>query len=204
VGEGDIIELIFEIIPLVCACFIKRKNYIKYTMLIIHATQKLLNVSRLEAPLYISKATEGQMLHSWYCSLLPTGFPGKLMLLYVHEPSLLTIVCRGKTIHGTWDEFKLRLPKLLKKFNFQSSFIELEIALANEFVVSKTNSRSMLAHINQMKLNLQANCMGFDSYANISQDFLEENMMDYLYSISGKSNSFRTAMEYWKEQKAIL
>jgi hypothetical protein len=83
------------------------------------------------------------MLHSWYCTLLATGFTGKLMVMYVHEPSLLTIICRGKTINGTWEEFRRRLPLLLKKYDFQSSFIEFETGLANGYVVSKTNSRSV-------------------------------------------------------------
>ncbi|MBO9202660.1 hypothetical protein J7I42_20395 [Niastella sp. MAH-29] len=158
----------------------------------------------MKSPFYISAPTVGQMLHSWYCSLLATGFTGKLMLMYVHEPSLLTIICRGKTINGTWEEFKHRLPQLLKRYNFQPAFIELETALANEFVVSKTNSRSMLAHINQMKLSLQIHCSNFDSYANISQDLLEEFGMKYLYGIEGKSNSYRTAIQYWKDQKALI
>ncbi|OQP57937.1 hypothetical protein A3860_39670 [Niastella vici] len=173
-------------------------------MLIIRATQKLLNTSRLTASLHISQATEGQMLHSWYCSLLSTGFTGKLMVMYVHEPSLLSIICRGKTISGTWEEFKHRLPLLLKKFDFQSSFIESETGLADKYVVSKTNSRSMLAYINQMKIHLEIHSSRFDTYENISQDLLEESMMNYLYQTGNKSNSYRTAIEFWKDQNAIL
>jgi len=172
-------------------------------MLIFHSTQKLLNTSRLTASLYISQATAGQMLHSWYCNLLPTGFTGRLMVMYVHEPSLLTIICRGKTINGTWEEFRHRLPLLLKKYNFQSSFIEEETGLANDYVVSKTNSRSMLAYINQMKINLEIHCRSMDSYDNISQALLEESIMRYPYQINTKSNHYRTAIEYWREQKVL-
>jgi hypothetical protein len=143
------------------------------------------------------------MLHSWYCNLLPTGFTGKLMVMYVHEPSLLTIICRGKTSNGTWEEFRHRLPLLLKKYDFQSSFIDLETGLANEYVVSKTNSRSMLAYISQMKINLEIHCSSMDSYDNISQDLLEESMMSYPYQISNKSNYYRSAIGYWREQKVL-
>ncbi|OQP56748.1 hypothetical protein A4R26_25180 [Niastella populi] len=148
------------------------------------------------------------MLHSWYCSLLSTGFTGKLMVMYVHEPSLLSIICRGKTISGTWEEFKHRLPLLLKKFDFQSSFIESETGLADEYVVSKTNSRSMLAYINQMKIHLEIHLeihsRRFETYENISQDLLEESMMNYLYQTGNKSNPYRTAIEFWKDQNVIL
>jgi hypothetical protein len=126
------------------------------------------------------------------------------MVLYVHEPSLLTIVCRGKTIKGTWDEFRQRLPGHLKRFHFSPSFIESELALINDFVVSKTNSRSMLAHMNQIVMNLKINCIRFGNYENISQDFLEDCIMGYPYSYGGKSYRYTTAIEYWKSQKVIL
>jgi hypothetical protein len=125
------------------------------------------------------------------------------MVMYVHEPSLLTIICRGKTINGTREEFRHRLPLLLKKYDFQSSFIDLETGLANEYVVSKTNSRSMLAYISQMKINLEIHCSSMDSYDNISQDLLEESMMSYPYQISNKSNYYRSAIGYWREQKVL-
>ena len=69
--------------------------------IIIHAVQKLLNTSRLKAAQYVSEGAKDQLLHRWYARLVSTGFPGKLLVMYVHEPSLLTVVCRGKTIGGT-------------------------------------------------------------------------------------------------------
>lgn len=173
-------------------------------MLIIHATQKLLNTSRLSTSLYISQASEGQTLHSWYCDLLPTGFAGKLLVMYVHEPSLLTIVCRGKTLAGTWEEFTHRLPMLLKKYNFQPSFIARETNYINEYVVSKTNSRSMLSYINSMKYGLEFRCKSADRYDNIQQDLLEESIMGYPYQSRINKNRYTSAIEYWKEQKVLL
>lgn len=168
-------------------------------MLILQAAQKLLNTSRLEASLYVSQPSEGQLLHSWYCRLLPTGFPGKLMVMYVHEPSLMTIVCRGKTIKGSWEEFVHRLPLLLEKYNFQPSFILSEMAYVNGYVVGKTNSRSMLGYMNQQVMQLEYDCSKFDSYDDISQNVLEGRMMEYLYQPTDKKKPYTTAVEYWKE-----
>ena len=172
-------------------------------MLIIHATQKLLNTSWLNTSLYISQPSEGQMLHSWYSRLLSTGFPGKLFVMYVHDPSLLTIVCRGKTIKGTWKEFMDRLPALLKKVGFRSSFIRNETPHIDDHVIAKTNSRSMFAHMNQMVIQLEFECSRFNSYDNISQDILEERMMDYLYQAVDKSKTYITATNYWKQRGFI-
>ncbi|HKZ66783.1 MAG TPA: hypothetical protein VJ111_10525 [Chitinophagaceae bacterium] len=55
-------------------------------MLIIHAVQKLLYTSRIKASLYVTQPGDGQLLHSWYARLLPSGFPGKLLVMYVHDP----------------------------------------------------------------------------------------------------------------------
>jgi hypothetical protein len=172
-------------------------------MIIIHATQKLLNTSRLKTSLYISQPSEGQMLHSWYSRLLSTGFAGKLLVMYVHEPSLLTIVCRGKTIKGIWDEFKNRLPALLKKSNFLPSSIITETAHINNYMVAKTNSKSILAHMNQMVVQLEFDCSRFNSYDNISQDLLEGKMMGYLYQTGDRNKPYITAIDYWKHQGVI-
>jgi hypothetical protein len=78
------------------------------------------------------------------------------------------------------------------------------MANANDFVVAKTDSRSMLAHMNQMVIQLEFDCSRFSSYEYISQDLLEERMMDHLYQGSNKSKSYTTAIDYWKQQSVLL
>lgn len=167
-------------------------------MLIIHAVQKLLNTSRIETGQYITKAGEGQLMHSWYARLFSSTFPGKLMVMYVHEPSLLTITCRGKTIKGTYPEFTQRLPILMERYHFPAPFIETEMKGANGYIVAKTNSRSMLAHMNQMIFQLEYDCSRFLSYETISLDVLEDGMMDHWYQMNGKG-AFTSAKAYWEK-----
>lgn len=62
----------------------------------------------------------------------------------------------------------------------------------------------MLAYINQMKIHLEVYSSRFDTYDNISQDILEESMMNYLYQTGNKNNPYRTAIEFWKDQKVVL
>jgi len=173
-------------------------------MVHIHATQKLLNTSRLTAPLHITEAGAGQMLHIWYASVQPTGFAGKMLVAYFHEPSLLTIVCRGKTIKGTWDEFTQRLPALLQRQGFEASFISRETVLANEYVVSKTNSRRMLGYMNEMKLQLEFMCSKFVRYEDIDLDQMETTMMGWPYKDPSNRRHYITPTDYWKEQGVFL
>ena len=169
-------------------------------MLIIHAVQKLLNTSRLKASLYVSQPASGQLMHSWYARLLSSTFPGKLFVMYVHEPSLLTVICRGKTIKGTWPEFLIRLPELMRRYNFPDAFIKTEMKEADGYVVAKTNSKSILAHMNQMIFQLEYDCVRFNSYETISLDFLEDRMMDNFYLTGNKEKPYTTPKDYWQQK----
>lgn len=169
-------------------------------MLIIHSVQKLLNTSRLKASLYVSQPSEGQLMHSWYARLFSSSFTGKLFVMYVHEPSLLTIVCRGKTIAGTWQEFLVRLPALMKRFDFPDTIIHAEITEANGYVVAKTSSKSMLAYMNQLAFQLEYNCIRYPSYDAIPLDFLEDLMMDNFYQTGNTEKPYTTPKEYWQKR----
>lgn len=167
-------------------------------MIIIHGVQKLLNTSRLKPVLYISGPSENQHLHSWYARLLATGITGKLMVMYVHQPSLITILCKGKTIQATWAEFGVRLPLLLIRFHFPKDFIEREMQQMNGYVVSKTNSKSMLAFMNQMVVTLEHHIGSAESYDTIPQQWLEDLMMKFSHKSTG-SNNYITPKLFWKE-----
>lgn len=166
---------------------------------IIHAVQKLLNTSRLEAVPYISDPDQGQLLHSWYARLIGTGFSGKLLVMYVHEPSLLTVICKGKTIGKTWDEFVKRLPALLRRIGFSENLIQSEVSLMNKYVVAKTSSKAMLGHMNDMVVMLEHQCKRYPSYESISEEELENNMTQYLYGTRNKATRYITSVGYWKD-----
>jgi hypothetical protein len=166
-------------------------------MIIIYAVQKLLNISRLKPALFISNAAEGQLLHHWYARLVATGSSGKLMVMYVHQPSLMMILCKGKTIQGTWAEFRERLPGLLKRSGFPLLFIDNEMKQMGGYVVSKTNSKSMLAFMNQIILRLEI-FIQTHGYENIAQDNLEDSFMSYLHLYPGTKH-YSSPMEQWEK-----
>jgi hypothetical protein len=137
-------------------------------MLHFHATKKLLNTSRVDS------------------------------LLYVHEPSLLTVVIKGKTIASTIDNFRLQLKHLLLRYKFPAAFIEKEMSFADDYVIGKTNSKSMLAHINQMILQVTYYNTRYASYPEIDTITHEDIFMDWLYKSKGQKN-FQTPLDYWKK-----
>ncbi len=169
-------------------------------MLIIHSVQKLLNTSRLESCLYVSKPGPGQYLHSWYARLLSSGFVGKMMVMYVHEPSLMVVICKGKTIQGTWVTFLNRLEQLLSRFQFQASFVNSELSQAEGYTVSKTNSKSMLSFMNQLVFELEYDCRRFPNFESISPDWLEDRMMDRPHQAGKRQTDYLTPLEYWRNE----
>lgn len=173
-------------------------------MIIIHAVQKLLNTSRLNAALYISEPGKEQHLHSWYARLFATGFPGKLLVMYVHEPSLMMILCHGKTIQGTWNPFRERLRHLLQRFHFADSFIEKEMGQMEGYIVSRTNNKSTLARMNQMVYQLEYHCGRVGSYDAIPLALWEDGMMGYLYQYGKSYRDCRTPLDYWKQTPGLI
>ncbi len=173
-------------------------------MLIIHSVQKLLNTSRLETSLYITQPNQGQYLHSWYARLLSSGFPGKMMVMYVHEPSLIVVICKGKTIQGTWETFLNRLELLLSRFQFQESFIKSELSQTEGYTVSKTNSKSMLSFMNQLVFELEYDCRRFPDYDSMSLDRLEDSMMDRPHQTGKRQTDYLTPLEYWRREIGVV
>ena len=110
----------------------------------------------------------------------------------------MVVLCKGKTIQGTWTEFKQRLTSLMQRSGFPESFIEREMNLMNGYVVSKTNSRSMLAFMNQMIPTLEHHIGRAGSYEKIPLDWLEDLMMEFIHNVSGETRYF-TPLEFWQQ-----
>ena len=164
-------------------------------MLLIHAVQKLLNTSGIKASLHVGAPSEGQQLYSWYAALASTGLPGKLLVLYVHEPSLLTVVCQGKTIKGTIEEFRTRLPLLLRRHGLPEGFIVRELELMNAYEVSKTDSKSMLGSINALKEVVRHVIRKAPVSEAIDRDRLEDRLINYP-RWEAKGKSLTSALKY--------
>ncbi len=159
---------------------------------------------RIEARFVLSEPSEGQQLHSWYAKLVPSGFAGKLMVMYVHEPSLLAVLTRGKSIKATLPQFYERLSLLMQRWGFNPDFTAREMKLVQEgYVVSKTDSRSMLGVMNEMTFHLGCRCENYLSYGNIDLDSEEDIFMDWL-SFDKALRRYRFIKDYWKEKGILL
>jgi len=173
-------------------------------MIIIHAVQKLLNISKLKPALFISEPSTLQDLHPWYAKLLSSTYRGKMLVMYVHQPSLFIIVTKGKTVTSTVNEFHVRLEAFLHRQGFDTDFIKKEMRLVKEgYIISKTNSRSMLGSMNAIGENVEHMCYTFRSYEAIDFDYIEDSFMDWLVTDKTRPYYFRRTSDYWKEKGLI-
>ena len=168
-------------------------------MLHFQATKKVLNTSKINSVLYLSEPAAGQLMHNWYVALCGSGFPGKMLLLYVHEPSLLTIMVKGKTIDSTIDNFRNQLQQLLLRYESPLAFIEKEMLYTDDYVIGKTNNRSMLGNINEMILQVTTYNLKYASYSDIDTTIHENIFMDWLYKSKGLKE-YQTPFGYWRKQ----
>ena len=174
-----------------------------YGMIILHAVQKLLHTSGLQPAMYISAPSENQHLHAWYAKLLSTGFPGKLLVMYVHQPSLLLVLTRGKSLNTTLPSFFRRLPPLLERNHFRQEFIDSEMELVHEgYVISRTNNRSMLGSMNAITVNIEASCRDAPLYDLINLDAIEDDYLDWL-TLDAASGNYLKTRNYWIEKGLI-
>lgn len=172
-------------------------------MLIIYAVQKLLDSSGIEPKKYLSEPSPNQLMHAWYARHVKTGFTGKTLTMYVHQPSLLMVLTRGDSLVKTLPLFYKRLYNLLDRQHFKHAFIERELKQVEEgYVVSKTGSRSMLASMNAIIENVEAVCLEATDYDAIDLVELEDVYLDWL-TYDPVLKKFRKARDFWVEQGVL-
>jgi hypothetical protein len=169
-------------------------------MLNLFATKKVLDVSRIKPVTFNGFQTGAieQPFQYWYVSSMGSGFVGKTLMLYIHAPSLLTIVVKGRTIKSTFGAFLSRLENLAGRFGLPSVFPLSEKHFEQDCSVFKTNDRSMLGHINELINAIVCWSETAKSYDAIDTDKIEDYLMGYLHKIKGR-DGYTKPREYWED-----
>jgi hypothetical protein len=169
-------------------------------MVVIQASQKLLNTSRIAAKHLVSKPGNDQQLHYWYARLISTGLPGQLMTLYVHDPTMIVVLCRGKTIQRSWEEFRDRLAMLLLRHAFPQPFVQKELDMLDGYVVGKATDKKTIGRMNHMVPTLEHH-LSHPLYPHwATQDWLEDLMIDSIYTDPANKNGYFRVLEHWKRE----
>ena len=117
-------------------------------MITIRCTQRLLKRSGLEV--LADPPPPSAVLGEWYANVVCLPFPGRSLILYVHNPSRLSVLVCGRTIHTTVDPFRHRAICLLERLGIPAELLAAERREMSEVCFARTASRSILGSMNEI------------------------------------------------------
>jgi hypothetical protein len=157
--------------------------------MIIRATKKLLNTSGIKPTKNLNDPNK-KMPGEWYASTISLSRPGKLAVHFLHYPTFITILIPGKSLNKVIPFLSDRVSSLLKRsgyFDLQSQFL-----LDSNPEIFATNSKSILAHINQLKINIEYHLADALSIESIDYNKIEDIHLDYIFTDKSNPKGFFT------------
>ena len=163
--------------------------------MIIRATRKLLNVSRID-PLRDERPLPEQPPGEWYAHGVSAA--RRSVVHYFHVPSLVSVIVPGRSLNTTATQVPERLERLLKRHHFGRLFGHY--ALSVPPVVLTTSSRRMLGHLNQLRYHVEYHLALPEESETINLDHVEDTCYNYLFSAP---NSAKPGRNYVKPQDIL-
>ncbi len=152
--------------------------------MIIRATRKLLNTSRIE-PVKNLNEPKAPFPGEWYAGLVSTGRQGKMLIHFLHSSTKLSILCSGKSLNKALLLFPERLQQLLERLGYVKLIFQFQTHTVPE--IHTTNSRSMLAHMNQMRYAIEYSVAIAEGSEEINIGDIEDALSGMLLSLEGSS-----------------
>lgn len=144
----------------------------------IRATTKLLRLSGIK-PIKDEAPLDEKLPGEWYASIVSMSKPGKLAIHFLHYPTLFSIIIPGKSLKKVIPILLIRTASLLDRHGY--SILKSKIVLTNKTEVYQANNRSMLAHLTQLKHNIEYHLALQPNIENIDFDYIEDIQFDYLF-----------------------
>ena len=150
--------------------------------MIIRATKKLLNISRIEPVKYLDES-EAPFPGEWYAGLVSTGSQGKMLIHFLHSTTKLSILCPGKSLNRALLLLPGRVELLLGRLGY--SMLAFQFQLNTKPEIYTTNSRSMLSHMTQLKYAIEYSIAIAETIEDIKYNEIEDSLNDTLLSSKG-------------------
>lgn len=145
--------------------------------MIIRATSKLHNIAGIKAA-KMDRPLSGPLPGEWYASLLSTGRRGGSVIHFLHNPCMISILVLGRSLNKALDQLPVRLAGLLSRNGFAELMPGFELFTQPE--IYTTNSRSILANMTQMKMDLEYNLALLEVLDPHEINSLEDMYLTYL------------------------
>lgn len=144
----------------------------------LRATSKLLKIVRIK-PIADSTKPLETMPGEWYAGLVSLGSPGKMAIQFLHYPTYISQVVPTKSLLKAVPLLKQRVEAFLTRNGFETLIPLYNLDSPPE--IFKTNSRSMLGHMNQLKFIYEYSCALESYWEDIDFAKLEDHNLTYLF-----------------------
>ncbi|MFB6344043.1 hypothetical protein ACE1ET_20160 [Saccharicrinis sp. FJH62] len=147
--------------------------------MIIRATKKVLNLNRIKTERNDSPLND-QLPGEWYVDLISLGKPGKFALHYLHHPTKIVIIVKGRSLKKSEQLFKDRIRHFLERHNYNPLIEKFE--LEGKTKIYSTNDRGMLSNMNQIKWNSEYHCISSQNPDLIDFNWIEDISINNLFT----------------------
>ncbi len=150
--------------------------------MIIKATNKLLNISRInpeKCPIELNDMFPG----AWYANLISQLVQGKFVIHFLHYPTFISILVPGKSVQKASKILPNRASDLLKRHGFQN--LIRKYSLNSEIKIYKSDNRSIQGNLNNIKYDIEYQFSRYIVDGIIDLADIEDLELDYLFG--GKS-----------------
>lgn len=160
--------------------------------MIIRSTAKLLNIARIP-PIKNEELASLPFPGEWYVTLLSTGRKGSTAIHFLHNPTMISIIVLGKSLNKAIPLLPGKVISLLKRNKVDKLITAFD--LDSPPTIYTTNSRSILATMNQFKFNIEYHLSASKDLATADIENIEDIHLDML--IGGKigKGSYVTPLE---------
>ncbi len=116
----------------------------------------------------------------WYVDLISLGRPGKTALHFLHHPTKVVVLVKGRSLRKSYAEFTNRVRNFLVRHDYEALIDRF--GLSGEFEIFPTNDRGMISTMNQIKWNSEYHCKSFEDPDIIDYDQIEDFSINYLFT----------------------
>ncbi len=166
--------------------------------MIVRGTNKILKISGIKPQTFAYDSSD-VFPGDWYANTIKTGRPGKIITLFFHNHTKISIICPTKSLNIAIGQLPDRLKSYLIRHGFESLIERFE--LDSEVNVYKTSSRRTLGFMNQISANIEWHLINADSLIEYNYDKLEDIHSYFLFSIYGSTSKYETTIGILKTYK---
>ena len=160
--------------------------------MIIRATAKLFRISGIKPTKNLNDPLD-KLPGEWYASAISMMRPGKFAIHFLHYPTYITILIPGKSLNKTIPLLPDRVSSFLKRRGY--SELESQFKLDSKPEIFSTNSRSMLAHLNQLKYNIEYHFSLAETIESINYNKIEDIHQNYMFGSTSKPGDYVKSKE---------